>query len=104
MATSPIQPAPLAAPDLALRPANVNITYFAFCDIGEQAGSVADERLKALASAAQSSIVAAYDVATSVVHTRASSALGVANENQHLLRIYRDEMYTKRIAPFARTQ
>lgn len=104
MATPTVQHTPFTPLTVPLRPASVAITYFAFCDIGEQAGSVAEERLKHLASAASSSIIAAYDVATSIIHTRTSSAATAGPSPRNLLSVYCEEMYTKRIAPFARTQ
>lgn len=85
--------------------AYVTIVHFAFFDVGDQAGSLAGERLEALAMAQESSIIYAYDVSSAGIYTRPTTP-EADNQSQfpNLLQIYRDEMYARRLAAFARTQ
>ncbi|MFY9822152.1 MAG: hypothetical protein WAM82_12275 [Thermoanaerobaculia bacterium] len=78
---------------------NVWVTFFAYFDIGDQAGTVAENQLKQLANAPASSLLLAYDVSKSILHTRGSGDLKI-----NILDIYMKEMYGRRIAPFARIQ
>jgi hypothetical protein len=79
------------------------ITFFAFFDVGDQAGSIADTRLRELSHAQSSSILYTYDVATGVMNSRPSGTNGHNDSFPNILQIYRDEMYGRRIAAFART-
>jgi hypothetical protein len=76
------------------------VTYFAFFDVGDQAGSVVDSRLKELANTQTSSILHTYDIARGVLHSRSSDE---AQDERvpNILEMY-DEMYARRIAAFAR--
>jgi hypothetical protein len=84
--------------------ASVTIVHFAFFDVGDQAGSLANERLKELATAQASSISYAYDVSSGGIHSRPTDSAIDSQQAPNLLQIYRDEMYRRRIAAFARTQ
>jgi hypothetical protein len=79
--------------------AAVTLTYFAYFDIGEAAGDIAVPRLQQLANAPSSSILHTYDISTDVLHSQPQQP-GEAGWN--ILEKYRDDMYSSRIAPYAR--
>jgi hypothetical protein len=90
--------------DVNRHSASVTVVHFAFFDVGDQAGSLANERLKELATAQTSSILYAYDVSRGVIHTRSTDSNTDNYQFPNILEKYRVDMYGRRIAAFARTQ
>lgn len=83
----------------AMQAATVTLTYFAYFDIGDAAGDIAVPRLQQLANAASSAILHTYDISTDVLHSRPQQP---GETGWNILEKYQKEMYSSRIAPYAR--